>query len=189
MPLTNWLGIAGLLWWSAYEVLLRRRGDSETASWSGGPSDRGSTVLLLVAFLATLGLTQLLLASDVGHIPVSLRWIGVALQVAGLLLRAWSMRVLGRYYTRTVRTVSEQRLVTEGPYRVLRHPGYTGSLLVWTGYCLSVGNWLAGLVAAALLLGAYGWRIRTEEKTLVQAFGDQYRGYQRQTARLVPLVY
>src|SRR5918911_3726651 len=104
MPLPNWFANAGLVLWLGYEVLLRRREDRQAASWTGGRPDRGSTTLLILAFLVTLGLTQLLLATDIARIPVGLRWVGVAMQAVGLLLRAWSMRVLGRYYTRTVRT-------------------------------------------------------------------------------------
>jgi protein-S-isoprenylcysteine O-methyltransferase len=79
--------------------------------------------------------------------------------------------------------------VTGGPYRLIRHPGYAGSLLVWTGYCLGIGNWIAVLVVGALMLIAYGWRIRAEERMLADVLGDEYRQYQRHTARLVPFVY
>jgi protein-S-isoprenylcysteine O-methyltransferase len=128
-------------------------------------------------------------ALDIGQLPVGPRWIGVAAIAVGLALRAWGMTVLGRFYTRTLRVVDDQRVVTAGPYRLIRHPGYAGSLLVWTGYCLGVGNWVALVVVAALMLGAYGWRIRSEERLLADAFGDEYRHYQRRTARLVPFVY
>ena len=80
-------------------------------------------------------------------------------------------------------------VVTGGPYRLIRHPGYAGSLLVWTGYCLGVGNWIALLVVGVLMLAAYGWRIRAEERMLVAALGEQYRHYQRRTTRLVPFLY
>jgi protein-S-isoprenylcysteine O-methyltransferase len=72
---------------------------------------------------------------------------------------------------------------------VVRHPGYAGSLLVWTGYCLGVGNWVALVVVGALMLLAYSWRISSEERMLVATFGDGYRDYQRGTARLIPYVF
>ena len=189
LPVPNLLAIACLVIWVGYELVLRRRDDPEAATWQGGAADRASTLLLVVAFVLAIGLTVVLLSADIGRIPEPLRWIGVVIEAIGLGVRGWSMVVLGRYYTRTVRTVTDQRLVTAGPYRLVRHPGYTGTLLVWTGYCIGVGDWIVLLVVGALLVGAYTWRIHTEEALLLGVFGDQYRQYQRRTRRLIPFVY
>jgi protein-S-isoprenylcysteine O-methyltransferase len=189
MPIPSWLAIAGLLLWLGYEIVLRRRTSSETASWHGGDGDRGSTLLLITAYGSAIVLIIVLGLVGVGRIPVGVRWIGVAMMATGLGLRAWGMTVLGRFYTRTLRVVGDQQVVTAGPYRLIRHPGYAGSLLVWTGYCLGSGNWIALLVVAALMLAAYGWRIRAEERLLADTFGEEYTSYQHRTARLLPFVY
>jgi protein-S-isoprenylcysteine O-methyltransferase len=189
MPVPNWLVIAGLLLWLGYEVVLRRRADGDAASWQGGSSDRGSTVLLIVAYGLAVVLIITLGPVGVGRLPVGVRWIGVAMMAAGLGLRAWGMTVLGRFYTRTLRVVHDQRVVTAGPYRLVRHPGYAGSMLVWTGFCVGSGNWIALVVVTGLMLAAYGWRIHSEERLLVDSFGDEYASYQRRTARLLPFVY
>ncbi len=188
MPIVNWLAIAGLLVWVGYEVVLRRR-DRDATSWQGDAADRGSTVLLILAYLLAVVLVITLGVVGVGRIPVPVRWLGVAMEVAGLGIRAWGMAVLGRFYTRTLRVVGDQTVVAAGPYRLIRHPGYLGSLLVWTGYCLGTGNWIALAVVAVLMLGAYGWRIRSEERLLVASLGEAYASYQRRTARLVPYLY
>ncbi|GAA1958251.1 isoprenylcysteine carboxylmethyltransferase family protein [Catenulispora subtropica] len=188
MALPSWLSIAGVVVWVLYEVALRRK-DEETASWEGGEEDRRSTSLLIASYLLAVLLVIILQNAGVGTVPVGVRWIGVAMVAAGLVLRAWGMAVLGRFYTRTLRVTGGQRIVQEGPYRLIRHPGYAGSLLVWTGYCLGVGNWIALVVVAALMLLAYSWRISSEERMLVANFGDGYRDYQRRTARLIPHVY
>ncbi|WP_433430971.1 methyltransferase family protein [Nonomuraea sp. CA-141351] len=189
MPITNWLAIAGLLLWLGYEIVLRRRTDTDAASSSGGDTDRGSTLLLVAAYTLAIVLIIVLGLAGVGRLPVGARWIGVAMMAAGLGLRAWGMTTLGTYYTRTLHVTGDQQVVTAGPYRLIRHPGYAGSLLVWTGYCVGSGNWIALLVVAALMLAAYGWRIRSEERLLIDAFGDEYTAYQRRTARLLPFVY
>jgi len=189
MPLPNWFAIAGLLLWVGYEVLLRRRTDEDAASWRGADSDRASTLLLMTAYGAAVTLVIGLDVVGVGALPIGARWVGVATVAAGLGLRAWGMRVLGRFYTRTLRVLGGQHVVTSGPYRLIRHPGYAGSLLVWTGYCLGVGNWIAMLVVSALTLTAYGWRIHAEERMLADVLGEEYRRYQLRTARLVPFVY
>jgi len=188
MPLPGWLSIAGVVVWVGYEVTLRRRTE-EATTWERRDEDRRSTTLLMASYGVTVALVVALTGAGVGMLPVGVRWIGVAMVAAGLALRAWGMTVLGRYYTRTLRVTDDQRVVQEGPYRTIRHPGYAGSLLVWTGYCLGVGNWIALVVVTALMLVAYSWRISSEERMLVTTFGDDYRDYQRRTARLIPYVY
>ena len=111
------------------------------------------------------------------------------LLAAGLALRAWAMTTLGRDYTRTLRTEDDQQLVDRGPYRLVRHPGYTGSLLVWVGYALGLGSWVGVAITAVLLVSVYMWRITAEEALLSRALGERYTEYQRRTKRLVPYVY
>ncbi|GHF67319.1 hypothetical protein GCM10010218_56000 [Streptomyces mashuensis] len=189
MALPSVLAIAAVVLWAGYEVLLRRRDDSGTASWQGGAGDRGSTRLLLAAYALSVVLVVLLAGHDAGRVPTPWRWAGVALAVAGLAVRAWGMRTLGRFYTRTLRTTEGHRVVREGPYRLIRHPGYSGSLLVWSGYALATAGWIAFLLVAAVLLAAYSWRIAAEERLLLAAFGAEYAGYRRDTKRLVPFLY
>ncbi|MFE4975193.1 methyltransferase family protein [Kitasatospora sp. NPDC056651] len=189
MSLPALLSLLGLLCWIAYELLLRRREDSSAGTWHADRRDRGSTRLLIGCYLASALAVVLFDSASIGELPGWARWFGVAAVVAGLALRAWGMRTLGRYYTRTLRTVDTQRLVRTGPYRLIRHPGYAGSLLVWVGYALGTGSWAAALVVAALLLAAYGWRISAEERLLLDAFDGEYEEYRRVSKRLVPFVY
>jgi protein-S-isoprenylcysteine O-methyltransferase len=116
-------------------------------------------------------------------------WAGAALAFAGLGLRWWAMLVLGRFYTRTLTTTPEQPVVTRGPYRWVRHPGYLGSLLTWLGGAAASGNVLVVALALALLLWAYARRIVAEEAMLVESQGAAYADYQRQTWRLVPFLF
>ena len=99
------------------------------------------------------------------------------------------MRVLGEYYTRTLRVTDTQAIVSQGPYRVIRHPGYLGTIFVWIGFALSVGNWIATIILAILLFGVYGYRIRSEEVMLMDRFGNEYQEYRRRTWRLVPFLF
>ncbi|MFH9353440.1 methyltransferase family protein [Kitasatospora sp. NPDC017646] len=189
MSLPSLLSLLGILCWIAYELLLRRREDGAAGTWHADDRDRGSTRLLLACYVASVLAVVLFDRASIGEPPTRARWFGVALVVAGLALRAWGMRTLGRYYTRTLRTVDTQHVVRSGPYRLIRHPGYAGSLLVWIGYALGAGGWAAALVVAALLLGAYGWRIAAEERLLLASFGPAYAQYRKESRRLVPFVY
>ncbi|MEW1546272.1 methyltransferase family protein [Streptomyces tsukubensis] len=189
MRLTDFLSVAGVLLWAGYELLLRSRTDAESASWRGGAADRGTTRLLLAAYAAAVLVNVVLGAAGVGELPLWPRWAGIVMIAAGLALRAWGMRTLGAHYTRTLRTTGGQRLVTDGPYRFVRHPGYCGSLLVWSGYSLGLGNAIAWGVVTVGLLFVYGRRITAEEEMLLAAFGAEYEEYRSRTRRLVPFLY
>ena len=181
--------IVGFFIWEA-----RSRQSAEAASFARGVFDRGSTTLLAVVF--TLGFVLLLVALvldalDIGRMGVApvVAWAGVVVMLLGIVLRVWSSRVLGRFFTRTLRTADDQPVVSSGPYRVVRHPGYLGDILMWSGAAFTTLNWIAfaGLTLAALL--AYGYRIRVEEAMLQETLGDPYRAYMARTWRLVPFVY
>ena len=189
VPLPGLLAIAGLIVWVGYELVLRRSGDTDTASWQGGSQDQSSTRLLLAAYAVALAVNVTLSLASVGMVQTAWRWVGVAVLAVGLSLRAWGMTTLGACYTRTLRTVGDQRLVQDGPYRLIRHPGYSGSLLVWAGYSLGLGSWIALVVTAGLLLAVYSWRINAEESMLLSTFGEQYAQYRRRTKRLIPFLY
>ena len=98
------------------------------------------------------------------------------------------MQVLGRDYTRSLRTREAQTIVERGPYRLVRHPGYLGSIMVWVGSRLAV-NWLVAAATAVLLGAVYVYRISAEEQMLVEHFGDPYRTYKSRTWRLLPFVW
>lgn len=153
-------------------------------------SDKGSSALIVVVFWIVIILPLLLNFLHVGLIPLSvITWLGVLMMLLGLGLRIWSMRVLGEYYTRTLRVTEKQAIVTQGPYRVIRHPGYLGTICVWIGFSLAVGNWIAAILVTILLFGVYGYRIRSEEFMLIDKFGNEYHEYRKRTWRLVPFVY
>ena len=114
---------------------------------------------------------------------------GLVILLAGLALRGWSIMTLGEYFTSSVAVSSDQPVVTAGPYRLLRHPSYTGILLAYTGVGLAAANW-AGLAAMTLLpLAGILLRIRTEERALLVTLGDPYLAYAAHHKRLVPLVW
>ncbi len=109
--------------------------------------------------------------------------------VGGVVLRVWAIRVLGEYYTRTLRTAEQQSLIDRGPYGVIRHPGYLGVLMLWVGAGLATANWIATLLIALVMFVAYTYRIQSEELMLAATFGEQYRRYAARTRRLIPFLY
>jgi protein-S-isoprenylcysteine O-methyltransferase Ste14 len=115
--------------------------------------------------------------------------LGAALGWLGLLLRWWSFVSLGKYFTVVVRTSADQPVVDRGPYRVLRHPSYTGLVVAFAGAGLMVGNWLGAGGAVFLVLVAVIHRLRLEERALTAALGERYRDFAASRARLVPYVW
>ena len=114
---------------------------------------------------------------------------GLAVLVAGVALRAWSFQALGQYFTFTVRVSPGQPVVTAGPYRLLRHPGYAGGLLAMIGMGVLYGNWVTLAGIAALWLALIVWRIRIEEHALLAALDGRYRCYAAEHKRLIPLIW
>jgi protein-S-isoprenylcysteine O-methyltransferase Ste14 len=115
--------------------------------------------------------------------------VGEVMMLAGITLRVWAMVVLGRFFTFVVGISADQPVVRDGPYRVVRHPGYAGALLVLLGFGIAQANWLSVLLMLIVPPLAMAVRIRAEEATLIAALGEEYVAYMRTTAGLIPGVW
>jgi protein-S-isoprenylcysteine O-methyltransferase len=165
---------------------LARRGQSEERPDGGDPTD----LLTGLCYLAIL-IGGAIDAS--GRPPLPDSWestlvllAGVPLIVGGLLLRSWAVREMAGSHHVRLGIEPEQRLVESGPFRRVRHPSYSGMLLLAAGTALSLESPLAFAAAVLLYLPALLVRIRREESLLIGRFGEQYRSYRRRTWRLVP---
>jgi len=116
------------------------------------------------------------------------RVVGLVLGVVSVLFLYWSARELGEAYSYTVEVQEDQGLVTSGPYALVRHPIYTGTVLFLFAQGLVSDNWLF-FVILVLLVPYLLVRIGREEEMLVGEFGDRYREYMRRSKKLVPYVY
>jgi protein-S-isoprenylcysteine O-methyltransferase Ste14 len=114
---------------------------------------------------------------------------GLVLFWGGIAIRLWSFRTLGRYFTVTVQTSSDQPVITNGPYRVIRHPSYAGLLLIIMAAGLFIGNWWSLLSLTVATASGLAFRIRVEERALMQNLGANYRSYASTHKRLVPFLW
>jgi len=117
-----------------------------------------------------------------------LRWLGLALYVAGNALAFAAVKTLGKQYSGYVTLQDGHQLVTTGLYGVIRHPIYLRALMVVIGLPLVFRSWLflVMLPLGAVFVAA---RIRAEEKLLAEEFGAEFEAYRRRTWRLLPYVY
>jgi protein-S-isoprenylcysteine O-methyltransferase Ste14 len=116
-------------------------------------------------------------------------WLGIALILIGIVIRAAAILTLRRYFTVQVTIQDSHELIDRGLYRFIRHPSYTGALVSFIGLGFAFGSWLSlAIIAVAALIG-FGYRIRVEERALIGHFGDRYRDYASRTKRLVPGIY
>jgi len=177
-----------LLWAASEAAILWRRRSGDSAR----TRDAGTLHLLVVVIGASVALAAGFDALDVARFPRPLQaplwWLGIALMLAGMPLRWWSIRVLARHFTVDVAIRPDHELVRRGPYRLLRHPSYTGLLMAFLGFALCLGNWLS-LAAMLPVVLVLLWRIQVEERVLAAAFGDRYAAYARETKRLIPFVW
>jgi len=119
--------------------------------------------------------------------PTAVRWIGLALVIAGPAFSYWSAATLGRHFDLDVEVHGGHEIVASGPYRIVRHPVYLGLAIHFIGACLATGNGplIAGTVA--ITFPALYLRARTEEGLLRKSLGPEYDAYARHVPMLVPL--
>jgi protein-S-isoprenylcysteine O-methyltransferase len=113
----------------------------------------------------------------------------VVLFAAGLILRWWAIIILGRFFTVDVTIEKDHELVERGPFRWVRHPSYTGVLLAFVGWALTLRNWAAMAVVLVPIFVAFVRRMNVEENALRGALGESYEKYMRRTKRLLPGIY
>jgi protein-S-isoprenylcysteine O-methyltransferase Ste14 len=177
--------------WVGYEVWLvlvdRRQGKG------GARVDRGTRYLNFLAILLGIGGAAALSGLSRFFFPggrtAAVFWIGILVMLAGLGLRIWAVSTLGASFRTTVETHAGQKVIQQGPYKLIRHPSYSGILLMCLGYGLAVQSWLSLAIAVLLPLAALLYRMRVEEAALQESLGPEYVEYQRRTRRLIPWVW
>jgi protein-S-isoprenylcysteine O-methyltransferase Ste14 len=154
--------------------------------------DKGSRLVLAV--LIVLGaLLSYLVAFNVPATAITISrpllfWLGILLIYMGMALRLYAIKVLGAFFTTTLAVASEQTVIETGPYRLIRHPSYTGFLITVLGFGLTLTNWLSLLVLMGCTALGFWYRIQVEEHVLQDQLGRRYQEYMRRTKRLIPFV-
>lgn len=166
------------------------RKDKTAKSIEDTKDDNKSTLLILLTFFIVLVLSIVLNAFKIGTFDnTSLARIGLGIIILGFIIRVASMLTLNKYYTRTLITVNNQEIVKRGLYKIIRHPGYLGTILIWSGAGLGMTNEVVFITGSILIVLAYYYRINNEEKMLQQEFKEKYSDYMEHSWRLIPFVW
>lgn len=175
-------------WW-LFEAVMNVR------QWlrAGRSLSRDPTYVLVYVCVAASVIAAQVLGRRGGLLwPGGLVWpvaVGLTLIVACVVLRAWSIITLGRFFQYSIGIQSGHTVVTTGPYRFVRHPSYTGLALGVIGYALACGD-VWSLIAAAALAGlGLTVRIRVEEHQLRESLGADYDEFAASRKRLIPGVF
>lgn len=122
-------------------------------------------------------------------LPDWARWVGIIGFGFGLILFWWVHKTLGKNWSPILEIRKNHKLITNGPYKYIRHPMYT-QIWIWV-ICqwLILSNWVVGLVGILTWTILYVIRIPEEEKMMVEEFGQEYEDYMRKTKKIIPWVY
>ena len=176
--------------WTGWWLLIAARRQRGVAS----TYDRSQRLILSLGIVALVALVlgpPWEYAHFSGPIPRDgpLAWLGLAVFAGGIALQVAAFRALGSLYTSRLGMQPGHRLVTGGPYRWVRHPGYLSNIVCLAGMGLALSS-LIGLGLALLVVPLIVQRIGSEEEMLAAEFGAEYERYRRQTRwRLLPLLY
>ena len=176
-----WVG-----WFALWRVMAFRV--KATAQSESVPARLSHLVPLLIAgYLLTLRVPIPLLNERFVPLAIWPAALGAALTFAGLLFCVWARFVLAGNWSDFVQLKQDHELIVDGPYRWVRHPIYTGLILMFLGTALAVGEW-RGLLAVGIAAIAFWRKLRREETVMRGAFGDAYVRYAERVPALIPFL-
>jgi protein-S-isoprenylcysteine O-methyltransferase Ste14 len=177
---------------SAFFVKQDVRGGGYAAVWQRYWLLRLAAAAIIIFLAVRLGrradsLGGAIFSRGIFTAPLALDWTSAALTAIGIGFAIWARVYLGRNWSSHPAVKEHHELVTTGPYAYVRHPIYTGIMLAAFGSAL-IGN-LFGIGMVIFISIAFAFRIKKEEKIMLELFPEQYPEYQKRTKRLVPFVW
>ncbi len=172
-----------------FEIFMsRRKEDNRKISKSG---DKGSIWLLTISISMGYWLSFIIASTKIGRIYHwnTLFLIGSVLVIIGLIIRVSAIMKLKQQFTYTVTKIENHELIETGLYKMIRHPGYLGQLVIFLGTSVCMSNWLSILLMIIPVLSGYLNRINVEERFMDEQMGQKYLDYRKRTKKLIPSVY
>jgi protein-S-isoprenylcysteine O-methyltransferase Ste14 len=176
--------------WVASEVLILLV--TRTRSGGGKVQDRGSLLVLWTVIVCSIFAGTWYSAAHAHTLFGGahwVRWTAVGMLVAGLAIRWSAILTLGKFFSANVAIHATQTLKESGLFRFMRHPSYSGLLLIFAAIGVQNRNWIGLAIVMIPTTAGLLYRIHVEEAALLGAFGQEYERYSRTTKRLIPGVY
>lgn len=190
--LWQFLAYAVMAIWVVFIVLFLLAHPREVVSELRRAQDWWIGMLLQILGFVLVFVFSRPLGSQIGHVEIP--WLleialaGSAIAIA--LLSAWlviaAVQALGKQFAVAARVISGHDLITSGPFRIVRHPIYTGVLGMLIATAMSFSTWPGLVLSVALYLAGTTMRIRKEERLLRETFGTEFQAYAEEVPALVP---
>jgi len=178
--------------WIVFFFAFVREGRVIRGSFTTTPSEQDAGTFRALVIGSPLALATAIAASFLPWLTIA--WpaiavlLGMALLIAGAVLRRHCFNALGTSFTGAVIVAKDQAVVQSGPYRFVRHPSYTAAFLMFIGIGLALGSWLSVAILFLAHCYLYGRRVAVEERALLDTLGTPYREYMSRTRRFIPFV-
>jgi protein-S-isoprenylcysteine O-methyltransferase Ste14 len=172
-----------------FEIMMSRRHRRDRSIKKS--DDKGSMWVIVISIFVGFTLAFRIGASTLGRIY---HWdaffaAGILLVMLGLYIRISSMQALRQHFTYTVTNIENHELIMTGWYKMIRHPGYLGQLILLLGFATALSNWLSVIGMMLPVTIGFLYRINVEEKFMQQQMGQKYLDYKKITKRLIPGIF
>lgn len=175
--------------WFVSEIVLNRMRRSVPSDKKN--EDKNSMATIWITILMVIPLS--IFIATYFHAPIFRNdrydYVGLIVIGLGILIRFIAINSLGKFFTVDVTIRKHHQLKKDGLYKLVRHPSYSGSILSFVGFGISLNNWISLFVVTIAVFTAFMKRIRIEESVLQNQFGEEYTRYAKKTFRLIPWIY
>jgi protein-S-isoprenylcysteine O-methyltransferase Ste14 len=180
--------IAAYVAWISSELYLNRF--ARSGKIEKQKKDNGSESMLWLAAIGSVTLASLISIYSIWPITTNktLFYLPPIVMVSGIIFRFVAIHQLGKFFTVDVVLQKDHQLIQSGLYKHLRHPSYTGALITFIGFGLSLNHWISFFLVFLSALISFNIRMTLEENALISLFGDSYYEYKKRTWRVFPFV-
>eukprot|EP01095_Lingulamoeba_sp_RSL-Kostka_P009507 TRINITY_DN3307_c0_g1_i1.p1 TRINITY_DN3307_c0_g1~~TRINITY_DN3307_c0_g1_i1.p1 ORF type:complete len:204 (+),score=27.66 TRINITY_DN3307_c0_g1_i1:54-665(+) len=203
MDLIQYLGIILLITYHYItEKVLREK---SATSMKGGNNDKNTTNFTLITLISVIflpiiydllfrsglmpNLNNLFLANFNESLLFNYYIVSCLIIITGIIVRWFAMKELGEFFSRTLKTTKNQRVIKTGIYKFVRHPGYLATTLAHLGYILICSNIILNIILVPLWCGNYYMRITSEEEMLIKEFKQEYIEYKKNSKFIIPFIF
>lgn len=185
-----------ILFWAAYVATFfpewKIVKNARESAKSADSKDQGSIMFLLtvqwIALFIAFSIAFVRAWSFPERAQLPLFVAGILTMGLGSVLRRYCWRTLGKYFTGDVQAQRDQPVIRSGPYKWVRHPSYTGGMMMFIGIGLALESWASLALLTAATIAAYGYRVVVEERVLLETIGEPYGRYMKERKRFIPYV-